>query len=165
MPATSGSARRPRAYGAHSTEPERERAYLVGLEHRTAAQHGDGVAGAPQMAAAESLRELGRLAETAGASVVGQALQRRAHPDPATFVGSGKCAQCHQEQTDMFHDATHARLIAGARPPPVPCRTLRVPWAAGQAAGARSRKLRQRRSGTRPRAMNASCEATNASSA
>ncbi|MBM4416070.1 MAG: GTPase HflX [Chloroflexi bacterium] len=42
------------------------------------------------MAAAESLRELGRLAETAGASVVGQALQRRAHPDPATFVGSGK---------------------------------------------------------------------------
>lgn len=30
----------------------------------------------------------------------------------ATFVGSGKCAQCHEEHTDMFHDATHAKLIA-----------------------------------------------------
>jgi GTP-binding protein HflX len=67
----------------HSTAPVRERAYLVGLDH-TAAR-------APaQMLAADSLRELGRLAATAGAEVVGETLQRRAHPDPATFVGSGK---------------------------------------------------------------------------
>ncbi|MSQ42101.1 MAG: GTPase HflX [Dehalococcoidia bacterium] len=38
----------------------------------------------------ESLSELGRLARTAGATVVGQTLQRRRHPDPATYVGAGK---------------------------------------------------------------------------
>jgi GTP-binding protein HflX len=42
------------------------------------------------MPARESLRELARLARTAGATVVGQALQRRDHPDPATYVGAGK---------------------------------------------------------------------------
>ncbi|MYI81959.1 MAG: GTPase HflX, partial [Chloroflexi bacterium] len=38
----------------------------------------------------ESLRELARLARTAGAAVVGQALQRRPRPDPATWIGAGK---------------------------------------------------------------------------
>ena len=42
------------------------------------------------MTAEESLRELARLARTAGTVVVGQATQRRQHPDPATYVGSGK---------------------------------------------------------------------------
>jgi GTP-binding protein HflX len=42
------------------------------------------------MTAQESLRELARLVRTAGALVVGQTLQRRPHPDPATYVGSGK---------------------------------------------------------------------------
>lgn len=37
-----------------------------------------------------SLDELARLAQTAGAQVVGQALQRRVKPDGATYVGSGK---------------------------------------------------------------------------
>ena len=41
----------------------------------------------------ESLRELARLARTAGATVVGQTLQRRPHPDPATYIGSGKLEQ------------------------------------------------------------------------
>jgi GTP-binding protein HflX len=36
------------------------------------------------------LEELMRLAETAGASVVGVVVQRRSRPHPATFVGSGK---------------------------------------------------------------------------
>jgi len=30
----------------------------------------------------------------------------------AEFVGSGDCAQCHSEITGVFHDATHARLMA-----------------------------------------------------
>ena len=42
------------------------------------------------MSAKESLRELARLARTAGATIVGQTLQRRRAPDPATYVGSGK---------------------------------------------------------------------------
>jgi GTPase len=53
-----------------------ERALLVG---RGSAENG-GVA----------LEELARLAESAGASVVSVVVQRRARPDPATFVGSGK---------------------------------------------------------------------------
>jgi predicted CXXCH cytochrome family protein len=30
----------------------------------------------------------------------------------ATFVGSSKCAQCHEDVSHSFHDATHAKLIA-----------------------------------------------------
>ena len=60
-----------------------ERAFLVGLEH-SAGKRG------PRMPAGASLRELARLARTAGATVVGQAFQRKRHPDPATYIGSGK---------------------------------------------------------------------------
>ncbi|WP_100811242.1 MULTISPECIES: GTPase HflX [unclassified Microbacterium] len=40
--------------------------------------------------AENSLRELAALAETAGAIVLDAVLQRRPHPDPATYLGSGK---------------------------------------------------------------------------
>lgn len=40
-----------------------------------------------------SLRELAALAETAGSVVKDGILQRRAKPDPATYLGSGKAAQ------------------------------------------------------------------------
>ena len=40
-----------------------------------------------------SLRELAALAETAGSEVLDGILQRRAHPDPATFLGKGKAAE------------------------------------------------------------------------
>ncbi len=40
--------------------------------------------------ASASLVELARLAETAGSQVLDGLVQRRAHPDPATFIGSGK---------------------------------------------------------------------------
>jgi GTP-binding protein HflX len=40
-----------------------------------------------------SLRELAALAETAGSEVLDGVLQRRAHPDPATFLGSGKARE------------------------------------------------------------------------
>ena len=38
----------------------------------------------------ESLDELALLVDTAGADVVGRIVQRRDHPDPATYVGKGK---------------------------------------------------------------------------
>jgi GTP-binding protein HflX len=42
------------------------------------------------------LEELARLVETAGAVVVGQMVQRRDRPDPATFLGAGKAEELHQ---------------------------------------------------------------------
>ncbi|MGC5616140.1 GTPase HflX [Georgenia sp. Z1491] len=53
-----------------------------------------GLATSGTMAEAEvSLRELAALAETAGSVVLDGLLQRRPHPDPATFLGSGKAAE------------------------------------------------------------------------
>ncbi len=43
--------------------------------------------------AENSLRELAALAETAGASVLDGLLQRRPHPDPATYLGRGKAEE------------------------------------------------------------------------
>lgn len=40
-----------------------------------------------------SLRELAALAETAGSEVLDGILQRRPHPDPATYIGSGKAQE------------------------------------------------------------------------
>ncbi len=108
-------------------EPERERAFLVGLEVRTRGRSGAkgtvtaqasaardsaamelpqagaaaggsiGVPGKskgkpsiPEFDADESLAELRTLAESAGATVVGEILQRRDRPDPATLIGAGK---------------------------------------------------------------------------
>jgi GTPase len=44
-------------------------------------------------AAELSLRELAALAETAGSEVLDGVLQRRQHPDPGTYFGSGKAAE------------------------------------------------------------------------
>ncbi|WP_312676346.1 GTPase HflX [Microbacterium sp.] len=43
--------------------------------------------------AENSLRELAALAETAGAVLLDGVLQRRPHPDPATYIGRGKAAE------------------------------------------------------------------------
>ncbi|MGC4175798.1 GTPase HflX [Demequina sp.] len=40
-----------------------------------------------------SLRELAALAETAGSEVLDGVLQRRPHPDPATYIGKGKAGE------------------------------------------------------------------------
>lgn len=45
--------------------------------------------------AENSLRELAALAETAGAVVLDGLLQRRPHPDPSTYLGSGKANELH----------------------------------------------------------------------
>ena len=46
--------------------------------------------------AENSLRELAALAETAGATVLDGLLQRRTHPDPATYLGKGKAQELRQ---------------------------------------------------------------------
>ena len=99
-------------------EPQRERAFLVGMDVRTRGRGAKGtitaqaatareaaalqtspVAGAarpntkpsiPEFDADESLAELRTLAESAGAKVVGEILQKRDRPDPATLIGAGK---------------------------------------------------------------------------
>jgi len=99
-------------------QPERERAFLVGLDVRTRGRSGakgtvtaqasvardaaamqpakagapksNGKPSIPEFDADESLAELRTLAESAGANVVGEILQRRDRPDPATLIGAGK---------------------------------------------------------------------------
>jgi GTP-binding protein HflX len=103
----------------HETTGPRERAFLVGMEWRsrrrsgakaaltagaqaardsalTSASAASGAKSAskapaiPEFDAEESLAELRTLAGSAGAEVVGEILQRRDRPDPATLVGAGK---------------------------------------------------------------------------
>lgn len=59
---------------------EKERALLVGLFGPDT----------PRWLAKEYLEELKLLSETAGAVAVGKILQNRPHPDPATYIGTGK---------------------------------------------------------------------------
>ena len=95
--------------------PGIERAFLVGLDVRTRGRSGskgavtaqanaardaavaatatgksNGKPSIPEFDADESLAELKTLAESAGARVVGEILQRRDRPDPATLIGAGK---------------------------------------------------------------------------
>ena len=49
-----------------------------------------GSARQPQFSAEESLAELKELASSAGAAVVGEFLQHKDKPDPATLIGRGK---------------------------------------------------------------------------
>lgn len=51
--------------------------------------------GRPLLPVEESLDELERLAQTAGLDVVGRIWQRIEHPDPATYIGSGKVEEVH----------------------------------------------------------------------
>jgi GTP-binding protein HflX len=55
---------------------------------------------------AEHLEELARLADTAGAQVVGQLTQQLDRPNPATYLGSGKI-----EELKQLIDATGATLL------------------------------------------------------
>ena len=61
----------------------RERALLVGLHRKRS----------PRWEAEESLEELGRLAESAGATVAGAILQERDAPDPRYLLGKGKAQE------------------------------------------------------------------------
>jgi GTP-binding protein HflX len=59
------------------------RAFLIGLV----------LPGRPGFVVDEHLDELAQLAESAGAQVVGRAVQGRQAPDPATYLGKGKVAE------------------------------------------------------------------------
>lgn len=84
-----------------ATEKSTERAFLVGAEFRSRSD---------EVAVAESLEELGELAKTAGATVIGEASQRLDKPHAATFIGAGKAGeiaeQCRGEKIDtvIFDD-------------------------------------------------------------
>ena len=69
------------ANGLHSTAPVVERAYLVAVQRKG---QRDG------LDAEDSLDELALLAHTAGAEVVGRAVQSLNSPHPATYIGKGK---------------------------------------------------------------------------
>src|SRR5207247_11358763 len=51
----------------------------------------------------DSLSELGTLANTAGAEVVGTMIQRLRHPDVATYIGKGRVQElsCLEKQLDF----------------------------------------------------------------
>jgi GTP-binding protein HflX len=117
----------------HETAGPRERAFLVGLQWRsrrrsgakaaltagaqaardsalTAANAASGAqftSKAPAIAefdAEESLAELRALAGSAGAEVVGEILQRRDRPDPATLIGAGKLEEIAGAAASMDAD-------------------------------------------------------------
>jgi len=89
---------------------EAERAVLVGVE--TGATHG--------IAAADSLAELGALAESAGAAVTGQIQQKLKAVDPRTFIGRGKTA----EVREMAHQRGATLAIFDDALSPVQARNL-----------------------------------------
>jgi GTP-binding protein HflX len=69
-----------------------EKAYLVGW---APSRRRDSRTGSYD--AADMLEELAELAKSAGAQVVGSALQHSSKPDPATLVGRGKVIEIHAE--------------------------------------------------------------------
>ncbi len=76
-----------------------EKVVLVGLElprphaSSTGAPGGSGLQARDTQDADTSLRELAALAQTAGSEVLDALIQRRDHPDPATYLGSGKARE------------------------------------------------------------------------
>jgi GTP-binding protein HflX len=72
--------------------PRAERAVLVGHTHRDGAD------------LPRSMEELARLADTAGARVLAQLVQRRGTPSPATFIGKGKVGELKAVVQDTASD-------------------------------------------------------------
>lgn len=72
---------------ARMVADERERAVLMGIESR------------------ESLEELRRLAETAGAEVAGSFLQKRDRPDTALYIGKGRAEELARDCQALEADA------------------------------------------------------------
>ncbi|NLC56146.1 MAG: GTPase HflX [Armatimonadetes bacterium] len=69
---------------------------------------------------ARAFDELAALCQTAGAEVVGQIVQRRDTPDPATYIGSGKA----QEAADLARDRGADLVIVNAELAPTQQRNL-----------------------------------------
>jgi len=80
--------------GSHTydTAQPRERALLVGVDLRRAAE---------PWPVEQSLAELAQLAETAGAEVVGTAVQRLDVPHAATYLGKGKVQELAAQREEL----------------------------------------------------------------
>jgi GTPase len=78
----------PRRQRTHPTTESRERAFLVAAEVKRGNGRND--EHSPHWSGEASLEELTLLADTAGAEVVGTAVQRLDTPNPATYIGKGK---------------------------------------------------------------------------
>jgi GTP-binding protein HflX len=76
------------------TDTALEKAFLAGLSPALRADE----------EVEESLKELASLAATAGAEVAGQTIQRRPHPDPATYLGSGKTVEIRRAVEELGCD-------------------------------------------------------------
>jgi GTP-binding protein HflX len=101
------------AAGTHDdTGQERPRALLLGVRGDEAPGGGNG--------GADPLDELERLAETDGVDVAGRLVQKRARPDPATYLGSGKV----DELAGMVRDRDAALVIADGELSPAQVRNL-----------------------------------------
>jgi len=77
-----------------STEKEKEKVFLVAVAESGRTEEAERL-----------LDELERLAETAEAEAVGRMIQILPHPDPVTYVGSGKAAQIGQIAASLGADA------------------------------------------------------------
>ncbi|MDD6135510.1 MAG: GTPase HflX [Selenomonadaceae bacterium] len=75
------------AQNLKNTDDETERAILAGVEQP----------GKQLWSIEESMAELARLADTAGAKIVGQFTQRKEKPDAAFFLGKGKVSEIAME--------------------------------------------------------------------
>lgn len=80
------------------TNPETrlQTAFLVALD--LPARRSDG------WTASESLDELERLVDTAGAVIVGRDVQQRTAPDPATYIGKGKAEEIELRRRELEFD-------------------------------------------------------------
>jgi GTP-binding protein HflX len=77
-----------------TTEPRRERAYLIGVL----------LPGTSRETVSDQMRELEELTRTAGGEVVESDVQRREQVDPALFVGRGKVAEMRERRADLQYD-------------------------------------------------------------
>jgi len=76
----------------------------VGLPAHASAKSSSNKPSIPEFDAEESLAELRTLAGSAGAKVVGEILQRRDRPDPATLIGAGKLEEIAGAAASMNAD-------------------------------------------------------------
>lgn len=81
---------------SHSIVPKKETAYLVGFDN--------GRIDTDNLPLDESLDELERLCESAGAKVIGRNSQKRAQADIRTYVGAGKVQEIREEVYDLCAD-------------------------------------------------------------
>src|SRR2546427_7024154 len=86
----------------HPTTEPQERAFLVAAELKHGGSDGRGTTGiGGRWNAESSLEELALLADTAGARIVGQTVQRLDSRNPATYVGKGKVVEIASQQAEL----------------------------------------------------------------